>query len=117
MPELELISNVLLCFIHRAGTREVHNKLEKNRRAHLKGCYEVLKHELPLNDEDRKKTSNLTILDKALKCVLVRQYIHTYIYFDLYLKYAIFLSVFHLGTDKVRSATGGGDGTPCQAKN
>lgn len=55
-----------------AGTREVHNKLEKNRRAQLKGCYEELKKELPLRDEDRKKTSNLNILDKAHKFVLVR---------------------------------------------
>lgn len=57
--------------LSRAGTREVHNKLEKNRRAHLKGCYEVLKNELLLKDEDRKKTSNLAILDKAHQTVVV----------------------------------------------
>ncbi|XP_073829232.1 mnt isoform X2 [Musca autumnalis] len=52
-----------------AGTREVHNKLEKNRRAHLKECYEQLKSQLSLKDEDRRKTSNLAILGEALKCV------------------------------------------------
>uniref|UniRef100_A0A1I8PD44 BHLH domain-containing protein n=1 Tax=Stomoxys calcitrans TaxID=35570 RepID=A0A1I8PD44_STOCA len=52
-----------------AGTREVHNKLEKNRRAHLKECYEALKNQLSLKDEDRRKTSNLAILGEALKCV------------------------------------------------
>lgn len=56
---------------HRAGTREVHNKLEKNRRAHLKECYEALKNQLSLKDEDRRKTSNLAILGEALKCVQV----------------------------------------------
>lgn len=55
----------------RAGTREVHNKLEKNRRAHLKECYEALKNQLSLKDEDRRKTSNLAILGEALKCVQV----------------------------------------------
>ncbi|KRF99668.1 uncharacterized protein Dwil_GK10211, partial [Drosophila willistoni] len=52
-----------------AGTREVHNKLEKNRRAHLKECYDKLKNELLLKDEDRKKISNLVILEKAYKIV------------------------------------------------
>uniref|UniRef100_A0A1A9WL70 BHLH domain-containing protein n=1 Tax=Glossina brevipalpis TaxID=37001 RepID=A0A1A9WL70_9MUSC len=52
-----------------AGTREVHNKLEKNRRAHLKECYEALKNQLSLKDEDRRKPSNLAILGEALKCV------------------------------------------------
>ncbi|XP_075154710.1 mnt isoform X2 [Haematobia irritans] len=52
-----------------AGTREVHNKLEKNRRAHLKECYEALKNQLSLKDEDRRKTSNLAILGEALRCV------------------------------------------------
>ncbi|KAK8783146.1 hypothetical protein V5799_015496 [Amblyomma americanum] len=50
-----------------AGTREVHNKLEKNRRAHLKECFETLKRQLP-NMDDRK-TSNLTILRGALRYI------------------------------------------------
>lgn len=56
----------------RAGTREVHNKLEKERRAQLKECYDQLKKELPMREEDRKKTSNLTILLSALEYVKVR---------------------------------------------
>ncbi|XP_067625313.1 LOW QUALITY PROTEIN: uncharacterized protein [Eurosta solidaginis] len=52
-----------------AGTREVHNKLEKNRRAHLKECYEQLKHQLPLKEDERKKTSNFAILGEAIKYV------------------------------------------------
>ncbi|XP_014483638.1 PREDICTED: A-agglutinin anchorage subunit-like isoform X2 [Dinoponera quadriceps] len=47
----------------RSGTREVHNKLEKNRRAHLKECFEMLKKMLPAQDE--KKSSNLSILHAA----------------------------------------------------
>ncbi|PNF28947.1 hypothetical protein B7P43_G15261 [Cryptotermes secundus] len=49
-----------------AGTREVHNKLEKNRRAHLKECFELLKRQLPAS-EDEKKSSNLSILHSALR--------------------------------------------------
>ncbi|XP_067625248.1 uncharacterized protein [Eurosta solidaginis] len=52
-----------------AGTREVHNKLKKNRRAHLKECYEQLKHQLPLKEDERKKTSNLAIIGEAIKYV------------------------------------------------
>ncbi|XP_044007854.1 type-2 histone deacetylase 1-like isoform X3 [Aphidius gifuensis] len=48
----------------RSGTREVHNKLEKNRRAHLKECFEILKKQLPAQDE--KKSSNLSILHAAI---------------------------------------------------
>ncbi|XP_070490181.1 uncharacterized protein [Chironomus tepperi] len=50
----------------RAGTREVHNKLEKNRRAHLKECFEALKRQLPVT-ADEKKTSNLSILGAAIR--------------------------------------------------
>nr|XP_058963908.1 max dimerization protein 3-like [Pocillopora verrucosa] len=48
-----------------AGTRETHNKLEKNRRAHLKECFDILKKEVPSLED--KKTSNLNILRSALK--------------------------------------------------
>ncbi|KAL0110400.1 hypothetical protein PUN28_013794 [Cardiocondyla obscurior] len=54
------------CLI-RSGTREVHNKLEKNRRAHLKECFELLKRQLPSQDE--KKSSNLSILHAANKYI------------------------------------------------
>ncbi|XP_034062405.1 MAX network transcriptional repressor b isoform X2 [Gymnodraco acuticeps] len=50
-----------------AGTREVHNKLEKNRRAHLKDCFETLKKNVPNVDE--KKTSNLSVLRSALRYI------------------------------------------------
>ncbi|KAK3606503.1 hypothetical protein CHS0354_041454 [Potamilus streckersoni] len=50
-----------------AGTREVHNKLEKNRRAHLKECFDILKKQIP-NMED-KRTSNLSILRGSLRYV------------------------------------------------
>ncbi|KTG46447.1 hypothetical protein cypCar_00001116 [Cyprinus carpio] len=50
-----------------AGTREVHNKLEKNRRAHLKECFETLKKTIPHVDE--KKTSNLSVLRSALRYI------------------------------------------------
>uniref|UniRef100_A0A182J8W5 Max-binding protein MNT n=1 Tax=Anopheles atroparvus TaxID=41427 RepID=A0A182J8W5_ANOAO len=48
------------------GTREVHNKLEKNRRAHLKECFEQLKKQLSLQP-DEKKISNLSILHAAIR--------------------------------------------------
>ncbi|ESP04131.1 hypothetical protein LOTGIDRAFT_237546 [Lottia gigantea] len=50
-----------------AGTRETHNKLEKNRRAHLKECFDLLKVQVPYMEE--KKTSNLSILRGALKFI------------------------------------------------
>lgn len=53
----------------RSGTREVHNKLEKNRRAHLKECFEILKKQLPSQDE--KKSSNLSILHAAIRHIQV----------------------------------------------
>jgi MAX-binding protein len=59
-----LISNT-----HRAGTREVHNKLEKNRRAHLRECFEFLRKQLPAIDD--KKLSNLGILKSALRHIQV----------------------------------------------
>lgn len=63
--------DLYLCFrFCRAGTREVHNKLEKNRRAHLKECFEQLKKQLP-QMQDEKKTSNLSILGNACRHVQV----------------------------------------------
>lgn len=50
-------------------SREVHNKLEKNRRAHLKECFETLRRQLPSMDD--KKTSNQTILKAAHKHIQV----------------------------------------------
>ncbi|KAG5883989.1 hypothetical protein JTB14_019971 [Gonioctena quinquepunctata] len=54
--------------VFRAGTREVHNKLEKHRRAHLKECFDILKKQLP-SAQDEKKTSNLSILHSALRYI------------------------------------------------
>jgi MAX-binding protein len=48
-----------------SGTREVHNKLEKNRRAHLKECFELLKSQLPAFED--RKISNLAILRSSLR--------------------------------------------------
>ncbi|XP_065218642.1 RNA polymerase II elongation factor Ell-like isoform X2 [Planococcus citri] len=53
-----------------SGTREVHNKLEKNRRAHLKECFELLKSQVPAI-QDEKKPSNLTILRTAIRYVQI----------------------------------------------
>lgn len=57
-------------FFSNSGTREVHNKLEKNRRAHLKECFELLKSQVPAI-QDEKKPSNLTILRTAIRYVQV----------------------------------------------
>ena len=43
----------------------IHNILEKNRRAHLKDCFENLQNELPQYRE--KKVTNLLILKQAIK--------------------------------------------------
>lgn len=52
-----------------SGTREVHNKLEKNRRAHLKECFELLKSQLPAFED--RKISNLAILRSSLRFIQV----------------------------------------------
>ena len=39
--------------------RELHKTLEKNRRAHLRSCFEELKKELPKNEVGEKKTSHI----------------------------------------------------------
>ncbi|XP_071946257.1 uncharacterized protein [Antedon mediterranea] len=52
-----------------AGTREVHNILEKNRRAHLKECFEGLRCQIP-NMQDHK-VSNLSILRGAFRFVQI----------------------------------------------
>ncbi|XP_045466949.1 max-binding protein MNT [Harmonia axyridis] len=56
--------------VFRAGTREVHNKLEKHRRAHLKECFDILKKQLPASP-DEKKSSNLNILHSAIRYIQV----------------------------------------------
>ena len=43
----------------------IHNILEKNRRAHLKDCFESLQNELPQYRE--KKVTNLLILKQTIK--------------------------------------------------
>ncbi|XP_003728085.2 uncharacterized protein LOC100889261 [Strongylocentrotus purpuratus] len=55
----------------RAGIREVHNKLEKNRRAHLKDCFENLRNTVPNMEDKKAKTSNLSILRGALRFIQV----------------------------------------------
>jgi len=50
-----------------SNTREVHNRLEKNRRAHLKACFDELASECDL---DPRKASNLMVIRSAYKCIM-----------------------------------------------
>lgn len=50
-----------------SNTREVHNRLEKNRRAHLKACFDSLASECNL---DPRKASNLMVIRSAYKCIM-----------------------------------------------
>uniref|UniRef100_A0A6G1SQQ4 Max-binding protein MNT n=1 Tax=Aceria tosichella TaxID=561515 RepID=A0A6G1SQQ4_9ACAR len=50
--------------------RELHKTLEKNRRAHLRHCFEILKAELPDSDCVDKKTSHINIIKSAIRYVL-----------------------------------------------
>jgi len=49
------------------SNREMHNRLEKNRRAHLKQCFDELAKECEL---DPKKASNLTVIRSAYKYIM-----------------------------------------------
>ncbi|KAF6018378.1 MNT [Bugula neritina] len=49
------------------GNRETHNKLEKNRRAHLRECFDQLRKELPFVDE--RRASNLSTLKSAIRVI------------------------------------------------
>lgn len=51
--------------------RELHKTLEKNRRAHLRHCFELLKSELPTSEYVDKKTSHINIIKSAIKYVLI----------------------------------------------
>lgn len=46
------------------GNRTTHNELEKNRRAHLRGCLEQLKNMVPLGTDSSRHTT-LGLLNKA----------------------------------------------------
>lgn len=50
--------------------RELHKTLEKNRRAHLRHCFELLKSELPVSECVDKKTSHINIIKSAIRYVL-----------------------------------------------
>lgn len=50
--------------------RELHKTLEKNRRAHLRHCFEILKAELPTSECADKKTSHINIIKSAIRYVL-----------------------------------------------
>ena len=54
--------------------KTIHNTLEKNRRAHLKECFENLQNELPHYKD--KKVTNLLILNYTLKFVEVNTAYH-----------------------------------------
>jgi hypothetical protein len=51
-----------------SSNREMHNRLEKNRRAHLKQCFDELASECEV---DARKASNLTVIKSALKYIMV----------------------------------------------
>lgn len=51
--------------------KTTHNILEKNRRAHLKECFENLQNELPLYKD--KKVTNLLILKQTCKYLEVQK--------------------------------------------
>lgn len=53
--------------------RELHKTLEKNRRAHLRHCFELLKSELPASECFDKKTSHINIIKTAIRYVLSLQ--------------------------------------------
>lgn len=50
--------------------RELHKTLEKNRRAHLRHCFELLKAELPSSECVDRKTSHINIIKSAIRYVL-----------------------------------------------
>lgn len=49
--------------------REMHKTLEKNRRAHLRHCFEILKDELPPSEYNEKKTSHINIISCAIRYI------------------------------------------------
>lgn len=49
--------------------REMHKTLEKNRRAQLRHCFEVLKDELPPNEYNEKKSSHINIISCAIRYI------------------------------------------------
>ena len=49
--------------------RELHKTLEKNRRAHLRSCFEQLKLELPKTDYAEKKYSHINIIHYAIRYI------------------------------------------------
>lgn len=51
--------------------RELHKTLEKNRRAHLRHCFELLRSELPTSEYADKKTSHINIIKSAIKYIMV----------------------------------------------
>lgn len=49
--------------------RELHKTLEKNRRAHLRSCFEQLKLELPKSEYAEKKYSHINIIHYAIRYI------------------------------------------------
>jgi hypothetical protein len=50
--------------------REIHNRLEKHRRAHLKDCFDSLKAEVPCQPD--RKITNLQVLNLSIKYIQVK---------------------------------------------
>ena len=49
--------------------RELHKNLEKNRRAHLRHCFEELRKELPKSEYSYKKSSHINIIHSAIRYI------------------------------------------------
>lgn len=49
--------------------RELHKTLEKNRRAHLRHCFEELRKELPKSEYSYKKSSHINIIHSAIRYI------------------------------------------------
>jgi len=49
--------------------RELHKTLEKNRRAHLRHCFEELRKELPTSEYSYKKSSHINIIHSAIRYI------------------------------------------------
>lgn len=57
--------------------RELHKTLEKNRRAHLRSCFEQLKQELPKSECAERKCSHINIIHLAIKHIEQLQQVQT----------------------------------------
>lgn len=93
MHVLSLFFTLIFFFFER--DKAIHNTLEKNRRAHLKECFENLQNELPQYRD--KKVTNLSILNYTLKYIQVRVMNYENSYFGFCFLKLFFLYLKQLG--------------------